>query len=186
MESNIQSFAKEVEISDFIENCVDVDYFLECCSKCPNFGKTWSCPPYEFNPIDYWNQYKTLYLIAKKVITPPDLLEKTYELNDIILIGGKLTMQTTASYDDEISVLLEKYPNSKALGAGPCKNCGDGTCARKFGQPCRFPDKITYSIESLGGNVEIVLKRYFDEAIYWGKDGHLAPSYIRVGGILIK
>ncbi|MCQ2512294.1 MAG: DUF2284 domain-containing protein [Lachnospiraceae bacterium] len=186
MESNMQSFAKKVDISDFVENCVDVEYFLDCCSKCPNFGKTWSCPPYDFNPLDYWNQFKTFLIIAKKIVTPPELLEKTYELSDIIRIGSELTREATLSYEDEIAALLEQFPESIKLGSGPCKVCGEDNCARKLNQPCRFPDKRVYSIESLGGNVEITLKRYFDEGIYWGKDGHLAPSYIKVGGILMK
>ncbi len=186
MESKIQSFAKEVEISDYVENCVDVEYFLGCCSKCPNYGKTWSCPPYDFNPLDYWNQFKTFYIVAKKIATPSDMLEKTYELDDIIRLGGQLTHEANLAYLDEIAILKEQYPEAKTLSSGPCTTCGMDNCARKFNQPCRFPDKMDYSIESLGGNVEAVLKRYFDEAIYWGKDGHLAPSYIKVGGILLK
>ena len=181
-----ESFSKEIDVQDFIENCVDVAYFNECCSKCPNYGKTWSCPPYDFDPLDIWKQYKTFLISAKKVITPPELLEKTYTLDEIIRIGAELTMGAFNNVDDEMALLKEEFPGSRVIGGGKCMRCGADNCARKFGKPCRFPDQMTYSIESLGGNVEIVLQRYFNEKIYWGADGHLAPSYIRVGGLLKK
>ena len=181
-----ESFEKEIDVQDFIENCVDVAYFTECCSKCPNYGKTWSCPPYDFDPLDIWNQYRTFLITAKKVITPPELLEKTYTLEEIIRIGAELTMGAFTNVDDEMVLLKEKFPGSRVIGGGKCMLCGQDGCARLSGEPCRFPDKMTYSIESLGGNVEKVLDRYFNEKIYWGADGHLAPSYIRVGGLLKK
>ena len=181
-----ETFSKEIDVADFVENCVDVAYFNECCSQCPNYGKTWSCPPYDFDPLDIWNDYKTFFVYARKVYTPQDLLEKTYDLADIIRIGGELTMGSFINVDDEMTLLQKEFPGSRVIGGGRCTLCGKDKCARIFGEPCRFPDKMTYSIESLGGNVEKVLDRYFNEKIYWGADGHLAPSYIRIGGLLKK
>ena len=86
--------------------------------------------------------------------------------------------------DNDMFRLKEQFPDSRVIGGGKCMVCGKDGCARLSGEPCRFPEKMTYSIESLGGNVEKVLDRYFNEKIYWGADGHLAPSYIRVGGLL--
>ena len=182
----MQTFSNEIDVADFIENCIDVAYFEECCSKCPNYGQTWSCPPYDFDPMDIWREYKTFYITAKKVITPKELLEKTYSLEELIRLGGQLTMSSYTSMDKELKAMQEQFPESRIIGGGKCMICGKEGCARLKGEPCRFPDQMSYSIESLGGNVETVLKRYFNEKIYWGADGHLAPSYIRVAGLLKK
>lgn len=188
MEMNIESsvLTTEIDVQDFIEHCVDVPRFLGCCGECPNFGKTWSCPPYDFDPMDIWKQYSRFYLYAIKTITPPELLEKTYELDELLKLGAQITLASTKGMADHLEAEQKKYPGSRIIGGGRCVLCGDGNCARMKDTPCRFPDRMTYSIESLGGNVQETLKRYLDEDIYWGADGHLAPSYIRIGGLLKK
>lgn len=174
----------EIDVADFVEHCIDVDYFLECCRACPNYGKTWSCPPYDFNPLEIWNQYSRFYLYAVKTITPPELLENTYEMDDLIRLGMELTLSAMKEMDEHLEAENKKFPESRIIGGGRCLICGNGNCARMKGEACRFPDKMTYSIESLGGNVQETLKRYLNEDIYWGANGHLAPSYIRIGGLL--
>ena len=184
IESKVMS--TEIDVPDFIEHCVDVPRFLGCCSECPNFGKTWSCPPYDFDPVDIWKQYSRFYLYAIKTITPAPLLEKTYELEDLLKIGAQVTVAATEGMTEHLEAEQAKYPESRIIGGGRCLLCGEGNCSRLKGEPCRFPDRMTYSIESLGGNVQETLKRYLNEDIYWGADGHLAPSYIRIGGLLKK
>ena len=182
--SDTKTISAEIDVQDFVEHCVDVPRFHECCKACPNYGKTWSCPPYDFDPLDYWKPYQRFYLYAIKTITPEELLEKTYELDDLLKIGMELTGSVITDMNAHLEAEHEKFPGSQIIGGGMCMICGAGGCARLKGEPCRFPDRMTYSIESLGGNVQEVLKRYLNEDIYWGKDGHLAPSYIRVGGLL--
>ena len=179
-------FSKEVPMSDYIESCVDVEYFEKCCSVCPNYGKTWSCPPYDFNPLDIWNSYKTFYIYAIKVTTPEEVLNEEYSNEDLMRIGGEILKEAHKRVDKEMEQLKGAFEGSKILGGGSCRLCGENKCARLFGNPCRFPDKMTYSIESIGGNVEITLKKYLDQQICWGKDGHLAPYYMAVGGLMKK
>ena len=176
----------EIDVNDFIEHCVDVPRFRECCKVCPNFGKTWSCPPYDFDPVDYWKQYSRFYLYAVKTTTPAELLEKTYELEDLMRLGGKITLTSMDEMRRHLEEESAKFPESQIIGGGKCMVCGQDGCARLKNEPCRFPDKMTYSIESLGGNVQETLKRYLNEDIYWGEKGHLAPYYIRIGGVLKK
>jgi len=176
----------EIDVSDFIEHCVDVPRFLGCCEECPNFGKTWSCPPYDFDPLDIWKQYSRFYLYAVKTITPAILLEKTYELDELLKVGAQVTVAATEGMTEHLEKEQAKYPGSRLIGGGRCILCGEGNCSRLKGEPCRFPEKMSYSIESLGGNVQETLKRYMNEDIFWGADGHLAPSYIRIGGLLKK
>ena len=63
-------YQAEISVKEYLERYVDVETFLESCRACPNYGKLWSCPPYEFDPLDYWRQYNTLYLIAEKLREP--------------------------------------------------------------------------------------------------------------------
>ena len=54
------------------------------------------------------------------------------------------------------------------------------------GRPCRHPERLRYSIEALGGDVEGCLQHYFHVPVLWGRDG-LAPEYlVLMGGLLIR
>ena len=33
-------------------------------SRMRNYGRRWSCPPFEFDPLELWNRYDTLHLYA--------------------------------------------------------------------------------------------------------------------------
>ena len=37
-----------VPVSEYLDKYVDVPAFLEACKACPNYGRIWSCPPYDF------------------------------------------------------------------------------------------------------------------------------------------
>ncbi len=57
-----------VSVDHYLEEYVDVDTFLEACKACPNYDKIWSCPPYDFDVLEYWKKYSTLELTAIKII----------------------------------------------------------------------------------------------------------------------
>ena len=46
-----------VPVSEYLDKYVDVPAFLEACKACPNYGRIWSCPPYDFQVSDYWKNH---------------------------------------------------------------------------------------------------------------------------------
>lgn len=78
----------------------------------------------------------------------------------------------------------QSTPGSLMLAAGCCDECA--TCARANGAPCIKPDKLRYSIESLGGDVEKTLELYFNERLLWGREGHMPEYMLLVGGLMQK
>ena len=79
----------------------------------------------------------------------------------------------------------QEFPGSVSLSAGCCTWCG-GTCKRAEGQPCRFPDKMRYSIESLGGNVGLTISRLMGIELEWMKEGTMPRYFVLVSGLLVK
>ena len=78
------------------------------------------------------------------------------------------------------------YPQSKALSAGTCLLCGEGNCTRALSEPCRYPDKMRYSIESLGGNVGLTVSKLMGIQLEWIEEGKLPSYFVLVGGLLKK
>ena len=73
---------------------------------------------------------------------------------------------------------------SQSLSAGSCRICGYDNCARKNGEPCWFPDRLRYSIESLGGNVGLTCTKLLGLPLQWVEEGIVPDYFVLVGGLL--
>ncbi|MCI7813350.1 MAG: DUF2284 domain-containing protein [Lachnospiraceae bacterium] len=182
----VQDFTAEVSVEEYLRDCVNVAEFLECCKACPNYQMVWSCPPYDFNPEDYWRQYRRLFLFGRKIIFSEEMTSKTYtpenlqELTDTILKFEKQDMSTA------LFAMERQYKGSVSLCAGYCQRCSRGHCTRSEGKPCLHSDQMRYSIESLGGNVGLTITRYLHQELLWMTEGKLPEYFILVSGLLKK
>lgn len=164
-----------VSVPEYIKECVDVEKFLAYCKKCPNYGKSHACPPFDFEPMDIWRGYSTVRLAAKQIFFSEDTtLDEAY----------KILLEKKHELLDEMAELEKTYPGSLALSAGSCDICPE--CAKKTGEKCRFPQKLRYSIEALGGDVVKTAEKYLKVPILWSKNGEVPEYFIPVAGILLK
>ncbi|MDD4376805.1 MAG: DUF2284 domain-containing protein [Eubacteriales bacterium] len=170
----IETYENTVSVAEYVENYVNVEEFLEYCKECREYNKVWSCPPYNFNPIDFWKSYNNFYILGKKIY-----IDEDYEKNFDELLK-KVKMEITEELEEKSKI----YPHSMPLSAGNCAICGEDNCTRKTGQPCRFPEKMRYSIESLGGNVGLTIRNLLGLKLLWIEDGKVPEYFILVGGLL--
>lgn len=171
----IETYEKEIKVAEYLEEYVCVEEFLECCKACENYNRKWSCPSYDFDPVeDYWKKYDTLIVVGKKIILEEG--DKTKWQSLIEEVQDDLTQELFAR---ELEVI-----GSQSLSAGSCRICGYDNCARKNGEPCRFPHKLRYSIESLGGNVGRTCTKLLNLPLLWMEEGKAPDYFVLVGGLL--
>ncbi len=174
-----------IRASDFMQECVDFPRFDLCCKACPNYSRNWSCPPLPIAPMDLWASYDRILLQCRCVDVPKNLREQTFSLQEI----GEVTMQLLR--DEKRAMLLElleletQFPGSMALAAGSCDLCPEGSCTRIQNLPCRHPDRMRYSLETLGGDMSKALSLYFDRKLLWAENGKLPEYYVLLGALLI-
>lgn len=162
-----------VPVDEFVDSCIDIPKFITCCEACPSYGNRWSCPPFDFNPMDIWKKYKTLHLHA--------MILKPLDSDGRKLVEG--LWKEKPGFDLGLVELERAHPGSLALSGGTCVLCDE--CRRAYGEPCCYPEKQRYSIEALGGDVGKTCEKYFQKSILWVKDG-VAPDYLMwVGGLLL-
>lgn len=168
-------------IEDYLENYVDVETFLECCKECGNYGKIWSCPPYDFHPEDYWRQYRYIYLLGTKIIFDKDTIEKLTDEEEMQQYMKEVLRKEKELLSEKLMLLEEKYPGSISLSAGSCHSCEQ--CAKQLKEPCRNPGFMRYSIESIGGNVGKTTSKLLGIELQWMGDS-LPEYFTLVNGFL--
>lgn len=166
-----------ISVPKYVKDYVNVAEFLEYCKECKNYDKVWSCPSYDFNPEDYWKEYKEFVVIARKIIFSKDVDEQgSYEI----------MMEVKEDMTRELYEMEKQFPGSVSLSAGSCSMCREEGCTRSHGKPCRHPQLMRYSIESLGGNVGLTVSKLMGYELEWVEDGKVPTYFVLVGGLLKK
>lgn len=131
------------------------------CSACPNYGRIWSCPPFDFDVMTYLAPYAHVLIIGVKTTD----FEATRRRFGDILKG--------ISDNKEIKEIKE------VLIAGNCYHCE--VCTKTIGEPCILNEGTKYSLEALGFHVGDVCEHILDAPLDWsGNDG----TYMTVGAVL--
>ena len=184
MNTVIITLKKEISRAEFVAGYVDIPKFAGCCMRCKGYGRTWACPPYDFDVSDFWNDYSSVLLYGKKVIVPQEMLDKVYEPDELKKAYYGLLKPVKRDMLDELFDMERQYEGSTALSSGGCDFCEK--CARLSDKPCVHPEKKRYSVESIGGDVVKSLKELFNEEVVWASDGRLPEHYILLGALLKK
>ncbi|MBQ1523690.1 MAG: hypothetical protein IIZ55_00980 [Firmicutes bacterium] len=164
----------DTDTASFVNSFVEVEKFLAMCRECRNYNTVWSCPPYDFNVLDRWASFRTIHLTACRY----DTFEGESVPHAVAALAKMKEILT--GYCEELAA---KAPGSQVVSAGSCTICSEG-CSRPLGLPCRHPDRMKHSIESLGGDVGAVMEHFFGLPVLWGV-GDKPPAYlILCGGVL--
>ena len=141
------------------------DEVLGFCKACPNFGKIWTCPPYDIDVIQAFKNFDYAIVIGFK---GKDFFELKKESTDYLYELEGMNGNVSES-------------NYTTLVAGNCQICE--SCSKSEGQPCRFPDLMRYSLESVGFHVSEICEDVLGESLVWQTEN---PKYMAVAGILLE
>lgn len=180
-----ERYTAEIPVKKYLEQYVDVEGFLECCRECPNYDRIWSCPSYDFDVLEYWKQYETLELTAVKIVFDGDYAGKPFSEEELDQISKASIGTVKQQLSQELYAREAECPGSISLSAGSCSLCS-GNCTREKGEVCRFPEKMRYSIEALGGNVGLTISRLMGLELEWMEEGRLPSHFVLVCGLLQK
>lgn len=162
-------FRRRLSVKDYLSEYMDSDGCTKACKNCLQYGKRWGCPPFEFVPEELLGKYQYVEIVAVKII--PEEKNLPLSMYDEFLTPVKTGLENE---------LLEEEKKVQGLvcgHVGKCIYCGDMPCTRAEGKPCRHPEKIRPSLESLGFNVTKTLKEIFGVEILWGKNERM-PEYL--------
>jgi predicted metal-binding protein len=128
----------DVSTLEFMQEVRDM-----CASdRCHAYGKNWACPP-ACGSLEEMRDKVKVYAKGLLVQTVGQL-EDNMDWEAMQQAAADHAESFVRLHDD----LLKDHPGLLAMGAGTCTRCK--TCTYAEGKPCRFPDKLTYSMEACG------------------------------------
>lgn len=184
LEYSAEALENEIAVKDYVRDYVDVPRFLECCKACPNYGAKWSCPPYDFDPLGLWTQFREFWIFGVKFTPEDKIIGADYNAPEINKEIRAVFAREKRKLMERALTLETEYPGSLGLSAGSCELCGE--CSKKSGAPCRRPELMRYSIESLGGDVCATAQNLLATPIKWAVDGRVPEYFVLVCGLLTK
>lgn len=156
----------ELATDDYITGFHNPEKYIKACSGCPDFAKTWSCPPFDYNPLDLIRKYQKVCIVGIKI--PVDDNTPASNAQKIMLpakqLIGRVLMKMEALHNGRASTFI-----------GKCVLCDEMSCTRPQGLPCRHPNLLRPSLEAYGFNVSDTASGLLGIDILWSKNGILPP-----------
>jgi len=156
----------------------DVDYFSRLCEEgCPNFGKKYSCPPYSPSFERYSARAESIIVICHRIdLSQYEPLHPYHRI--------KASNSVLKSIIDR-ELMQYKKKGYRVAGSGSCRACKP--CGAKVDVPCKKPERRIYSLESLGINVDKLVRRCFGFDLQWyNRDGKAPEHTCVVGAVFIE
>lgn len=177
----IQLLEAEITVGELLKDYYNKEYFETLCRKCPNYGRLWSCPPYDFSPIEYLQGYERLTVLGMKLLLPESLRRETLLKEDVAEVTEAIMREAKEQRDAQLLRTEKSQAHCRMLSSGGCRLCS--RCARESGMPCRQKGRMRYSLESLGCDVTRLAKDKLSLELLWA--GERLPEYfVLVNGLL--
>ncbi|PWL55778.1 MAG: hypothetical protein DBY38_00350 [Clostridium cadaveris] len=188
MIENIYYTIKSITTNDLMQyyNPKLINKYCESCNK---YSKVWTCPPLPFIDKDFLLKYKYCHIISGKVlINSLDdneinlLVNRSFKkYSDISISKDNFSNIFNGIYyafretnDEKILKLEDTFKNTLALVSGRCLICSN--CTRVNNMPCIHPNKLRYSLESLGLDVSSIMENVLGEKLQWSNEKN--PEYV--------
>ena len=171
----VTRYEKDIPMDDFIANYFDYPSTHELCKACPGYSETWSCPPFDFDPEDFFRQYSSFRLIVDKIDN-----SNASSVDE----AQEWLFREKDRYDAEMREFESIYPGSYGMAAQECQACKK--CARLSNHPCIHPDVMRYSLEGIGAFPVKLMHDKLGFDILWSDGKSIPEYYLLVAGVLMK
>ncbi len=169
IEYNIEEYTATIGVKEFIRLFRNEEVVRGYCRECDNYGRSWGCPPFDFDVEERLRHYDNVKIVATK-ITPH---EQGLPLN----AAQELMLPERHRLDKWLLEMEQRHNGLTCSYVGKCLYCANENCTRVCGLPCRHPDKVRPSLEAYGFDVSLISQELFGIALQWSKDG-LLPEYL--------
>ena len=166
-----------VDTRHYMENYRDTARFEALCRECRAYGHRWGCPPHDCDWAARLRSFPHVFIAGTK-ITP--------HAHDIPADEAFSLLEPETKKLNNLLLAKEAETRGLAFGfAGKCPYCPGMKCTRTEGKPCRHPELVRPSLESVGFDVAATARDLLGVELAWGRDGMLPPYLVIVGAVFL-
>ena len=168
---------KEVTVpaDEFIRDYRDVERIRQYCLQCPGYGKAWNCPPFDFDPRTVSDGFKTVRLMATVIEFDETTRAACKTAEQSAEMGREAMQEVWKTLLPRLYEMERQSPGSRCF-TFRCVLCPEG-CTRPEGKPCRHPELMRHSLESVGFDIVAMIRDLLGIDLEWSTDGSL-PKHI--------
>ena len=163
-----------VAASEFVKRYRDPERMAAMCGECPSFGKLWGCPPHDFNVASVSDGYATVELMATIIEFDEQTRAACTSPEQAVEVGRQAMDEVWQSLLPRMYEMERAVPGSRCF-TFRCVLCPEG-CTRPEGKPCRHPDKMRHSLESVGFDITAAATDLLGINLDWSGDGSLSKT----------
>lgn len=167
---------KQVTIGagEFISRYRDVERIRQFCLQCPGYGKAWNCPPFDFDPRTVSDGFKTVIFIGTIIEFDEETRAACTTPEQATSVGRQAMEEVWKTLLPKMHQMEREVPGSHCF-TFRCILCPEG-CTRPEGKPCRHPEQMRYSLESIGFDITKAATDLLDIRLDWSTDGSLSRT----------
>ncbi|MDY6205906.1 MAG: DUF2284 domain-containing protein [Prevotella sp.] len=166
-----------IAADEYIRDYRDAETFCACCAQCGQYGQRWSCPPYDFDIDDYVSGYRQVMVVGTKIVFEESFRHSfatAQERNDASNMAMEEAIRQVVMQHRQWE---ERFPKSLAFVAAKCLLCEPLPCTRPLNLPCRHPDMMRHSLESVGFDIGKTAESLLNTPLRWAS-GVSLPEYL--------
>lgn len=161
-----------IAASEFIARYRDIGRIRQYCLECPGYGKSWGCPPFDFDPAMVTDGFNAVKVMGT-IIEFDDQTRAACETpQQAIAVGRQAMEEVWQTLLPRLYEMERETPGSRVL-TFRCVLCPEG-CTRPQSLPCRHPERLRHSLESVGFDVEAITRDLLGIDLEWSRDGSLS------------
>lgn len=164
-----------IAAEEFVQRYRDVERIRQYCLQCPGYGKTWSCPPFDFNPRSVSDGFRTATVMGTTIEFDEQTRASCKNAEQSSVIGREAMQEVWKTLQPRLYEMERETPGSRCF-TFRCSLCPEG-CTRPEGKPCRHPELMRHSLESVGFDIVAMARDLLDIELEWSSDCSL-PKHI--------
>lgn len=161
-----------IAASEFIARYRDIGRIRQYCLECPGYGKSWGCPPFDFDPAMVTDGFETVKVMGTIIEFDDQTRAACKTPQQAIAVGRQAMGEVWQTLLPRLYEMEQELPGSRCF-TFRCVLCPEG-CTRPQGLPCRYPERLRHSLESVGFDVEAITRDLLGIELEWSLDGSLS------------
>ena len=171
MNYTVSSKQVTLAASELIARYRDVERIGAFCRQCSGYGKKWNCPPFDFDPCIVSDGFKTATVMGTTIEFDEPTRVACTTAEQSSAVGRKAMEEVWKDVLPRLYEMERQSPGSRCF-TFRCSLCPQG-CTRPEGKPCRHPDMMRYSLESVGFDIVAMTRDLLGINLEWSTDGSL-------------